>query len=151
MQPGLLDEQFALRQGVPEGPAGALVPRPGDPVGTAEELERRVGPLRGRFLGRRDLPFPVALTRLPAWEAAGGEPGEAEPGEAAGGNGTGEDPEPVPGVPAPDYGVTAYPTAVLIGRDGRVVGPVGIGPDAAGAIEAALAAPVVAPKPRDAR
>lgn len=99
-----------------------------EPVTTDHELGRRLVSIKESFWGDRDLPFPVGLTSLP--------------------EGDDEEDTYQRGLPAGDYGITVFPTTVLIGRDGAVIGRVGIGrPSVEMQIEAALSAPLVADKP----
>jgi thiol-disulfide isomerase/thioredoxin len=97
-----------------------------DPIETEDVLNRRLAIVRR---GQPALPFPIALTRLPETDEYAGH-----------------------GSPAQDYGVTSFPTAVLIARNGRLLGEIDVRADNANtSIESALAEPLAAPKPAESR
>lgn len=75
----------------------------GGEVDTVEKLDERTARYRNGFWHGRDVPFPTALT-------SGESFGNARSRSGAG------------------YGITQYPTTVIVGRDGRVVGEM-VGPD----------------------
>jgi uncharacterized protein (TIGR03067 family) len=74
-------------------------------VDTAAKLDEKLVDIRKKLWQDRDLPFPVAL--------ASGRRVEDGKGDA------------LRGGPALQYGIPAYPTTVLIGRDGKVAGTFG--------------------------
>jgi thiol-disulfide isomerase/thioredoxin len=75
-----------------------------EPIRTVESLDKRLAEPRKRLWNDRDIPFPVALTRGRRVSYGDRIHGYAR------------------GAPAAQYGVTSYPTQVLIDREGRVVG-----------------------------
>ncbi len=72
-----------------------------DGVDTAAKLDEKIAGYKKRLWHGKDIPFPVALT-------SGKEVGAGETRSR--------------GLAAEQYGVLSYPTTVLIGRDGNVVG-----------------------------
>ncbi len=81
-------------------------------VDTAAKLDEKLAPHRKNIWKGKDIPFPVAL--VSGKEVADGEQRSR-------------------GLAAQQYGVTGYPTTVLIDREGKVVGPL----EARGAKDAA--------------
>jgi thiol-disulfide isomerase/thioredoxin len=77
------------------------------PVDTVAELDAKLGDVVMQRWSGRDLTFPVALTTGLVPFVAGGEPAALGPVAA-------------------DYGITSYPSLVLIDPDGNVVGKVGL-------------------------
>lgn len=75
------------------------------PVDSADELDRRLSKVRKNVWKDRDVPYPVAL--IPAKRVPYGPKGLTREARCQA---------------AADYGVTSYPTLVLIDREGRVVG-----------------------------
>lgn len=76
----------------------------GPPVDSAEKLDELLAPLRAELWQGCDLPFPVALVRHDPVAFSQGGSREARCALAA------------------RYGIKSYPTAILIGRDGKVIG-----------------------------
>jgi hypothetical protein len=68
-------------------------------VDTADKLDEKIANFRKKLWNDKDLPFPVALT-----------------------SGKREGDKRATIVPSDQYGVLGYPTTILIGRDGKVVG-----------------------------
>src|SRR5262249_28044862 len=73
-------------------------------VTTAAELDEKLAETRKSLWKGKDLPFPIALT-------SGKQVGEGDARSR--------------GQAAAQYGVMKYPTTILIGRDGKVVGEFG--------------------------
>jgi thiol-disulfide isomerase/thioredoxin len=73
-------------------------------VDTAEKLDEKMAPHRKNIWKGKDIPFSVALV-------SGKEVAEGEQRSR--------------GLAAQQYGVTGYPTTILIDREGKVVGPFG--------------------------
>jgi thiol-disulfide isomerase/thioredoxin len=69
-------------------------------VDTVAKLDEKTAMYRQRYWGGRDIPFPTALI-------AGGMPGDYRCRSAS------------------DYGAEGYPTTIVIGRDGRIMGQLG--------------------------
>jgi hypothetical protein len=68
-------------------------------VETIQELDRKLEDIRKQDWNGRDLPFPVAIDGGPV-----GDPGSNSRGTTTA-----------------DYGVTSFPTTLVIGRDGKLI------------------------------
>src|SRR5262249_23696188 len=75
-----------------------------EPVDSAEKLDERLSKIRKTVWDGRDVPYPIAL--IAAKSVPFGPPGLASKATCQ---------------TCADYGVTAYPTLILIDRSGKVV------------------------------
>ncbi|MCI0332424.1 MAG: redoxin domain-containing protein [Planctomycetes bacterium] len=97
-----------------------------------DELEEKIAPVRKRLWEDRDLPFPIALD---------GETEETLPDSKV----------RMRGKMTATYGITRWPTAILIDRQGNVVGEFNYrAPDARSKLQEALGLPVDAAESKDA-